>query len=359
MKTSRVSTGRRGYSTPAGLFNIVQKRKWHRSNIYSQAPMPYMQRLTWSGIALHAGYVPSHPASHGCIRLPNSFAKEMFGKTRIGTHVVVTHGDAKPVAIEHPALIQPKPQPALAEAKAGGGGHEVSGPAAGPTAQPGLALAPSPASLKPVSVSTEDGPAAAQPAETSAEPRSTAPLRVLLTRRNGRERMMDVQRLLAELGHDPGEIDGYMGSETGAAIKAFQGAAGLPVTGAYSDDLLEPLHRAANKGPVVHGHLYVRQDFKEVFDAPVVLREPEKPLGHHLYAVSDFDGDATSAQWFAVTADAKPETTAQDALGRFEIPEEIRQRLSEMLTPGSSMLVSDEGIGPETGEGTDFTVLVR
>src|SRR5262249_22079332 len=66
---SSVSTGVRSHPTPLGVFSIISKQRWHRSNIYSGAPMPYMQRITWSGIALHAGVVPGHPASHGCIRL--------------------------------------------------------------------------------------------------------------------------------------------------------------------------------------------------------------------------------------------------------------------------------------------------
>lgn len=90
--SSPVSTGKRGHSTPAGVFPILQKRVFHRSNIYSNAPMPYMQRLTWRGIAIHAGYVPGYPASHGCIRLPRSFAKALFDLTRADrTTVVVTN----------------------------------------------------------------------------------------------------------------------------------------------------------------------------------------------------------------------------------------------------------------------------
>ncbi|MGV3512061.1 MAG: L,D-transpeptidase family protein [Novosphingobium sp.] len=90
--SSPVSTGKRGHSTPAGVFPILQKRVFHRSNIYSNAPMPYMQRLTWRGIAIHAGHVPGYPASHGCIRLPRRFAKALFDLTRADrTTVVVTN----------------------------------------------------------------------------------------------------------------------------------------------------------------------------------------------------------------------------------------------------------------------------
>ncbi len=88
--TSPVSTGKRGHETPAGTFRILQKKVHHRSSKYDNAPMPYMQRLTWYGIALHAGRVPGYPASHGCIRLPRSFAKKLYGMTDYGTSVTVT-----------------------------------------------------------------------------------------------------------------------------------------------------------------------------------------------------------------------------------------------------------------------------
>jgi lipoprotein-anchoring transpeptidase ErfK/SrfK len=90
-RSSPVSTGRRGKRTPTGVFAILQKKTFHRSNLYSNAPMPYMQRLTWSGIAIHAGHLPGYPASHGCIRVPKAFARELFRVTNPArTAVIVT-----------------------------------------------------------------------------------------------------------------------------------------------------------------------------------------------------------------------------------------------------------------------------
>jgi lipoprotein-anchoring transpeptidase ErfK/SrfK len=89
--TTPVSTGKRGHETPTGTFRILQKKVHHRSNLYANAPMPYMQRLTWYGIALHAGHVPGYPASHGCIRLPKSFAKKLYGITDSGTVVTIVN----------------------------------------------------------------------------------------------------------------------------------------------------------------------------------------------------------------------------------------------------------------------------
>jgi lipoprotein-anchoring transpeptidase ErfK/SrfK len=89
--SSKVSTGRRGNETPVGTFPILQKKVHHRSNLYDDAPMPYMQRLTWGGVALHAGHVPGYAASHGCIRMPKAFAKKLYGITGFSsTAVVVT-----------------------------------------------------------------------------------------------------------------------------------------------------------------------------------------------------------------------------------------------------------------------------
>src|SRR5712671_6843194 len=93
---------------PLGVFSVISKQRWHRSNIYSAAPMPYMQRITWSGIALHAGVVPGHPASHGCIRLKNDFAVRLWHLTKRGTRVIIAHGDVQPVEITNPHLFQPK-----------------------------------------------------------------------------------------------------------------------------------------------------------------------------------------------------------------------------------------------------------
>ena len=87
---SRVSTGKTGYETPTGMFSILQKRREHYSNLYDDAPMPWMQRLTWDGVALHAGQVPDYPASHGCIRLPYAFAERLFEATTTGMTVIVS-----------------------------------------------------------------------------------------------------------------------------------------------------------------------------------------------------------------------------------------------------------------------------
>ena len=105
----------KGHPTPMGVFSIIQKHKLHHSNIYSGAPMPFMQRITWSGIAMHAGALPGYPASHGCIRLPMAFAARMWNWTKMGARVVITPGEITPARFSHPLLaeqkIAPQPQP--------------------------------------------------------------------------------------------------------------------------------------------------------------------------------------------------------------------------------------------------------
>ena len=101
---STVSTGQPGFETPVGRFNILQKRREHYSNLYNNAPMPFMQRLTWDGVALHAGEIPDRPASHGCIRLPAGFARNLFAVTELGAAVHVT--DLAPSAGEALAMVR-------------------------------------------------------------------------------------------------------------------------------------------------------------------------------------------------------------------------------------------------------------
>src|SRR5262245_55805875 len=116
---SSVSTGVERHPTPLGVFSVLSKKKWHRSNIYSAAPMPYMQRITWSGIALHAGDLPGYPASHGCIRLTNDFAIRLWHLTKRGTRVIIAHDDVRPVEISNLQLFVPKPKVASGSAEPG------------------------------------------------------------------------------------------------------------------------------------------------------------------------------------------------------------------------------------------------
>jgi hypothetical protein len=102
-----VSTGRPGHQTPTGVFTVLQKQKEHRSTIYDGAPMPYMERLTWGGIALHAGGLPGYPESHGCIHLPSEFAQRLFGISPSGMTVVISTEQSAPEPVAHPGYLAP------------------------------------------------------------------------------------------------------------------------------------------------------------------------------------------------------------------------------------------------------------
>ena len=109
---STVSTGKKGHETPTGVFTILQKKVDHKSNLYDDAPMPYMQRLTWSGVAMHAGNLPGYPASHGCVRLPLGFAKRLYGVTRLGLTVIVTDQAEVPRFAPTPTILSADPKTA-------------------------------------------------------------------------------------------------------------------------------------------------------------------------------------------------------------------------------------------------------
>ena len=120
---STVSTGKPGHETPTGVFTILQKHAEHYSNLYNSAPMPFMQRLTWDGIALHAGSLPGHPASHGCIRLPKAFAQKLFGVTELGITVIVTDANDLPrLAARESASASDKAGPGWLDVPASGAG---------------------------------------------------------------------------------------------------------------------------------------------------------------------------------------------------------------------------------------------
>ena len=200
---SAISTGIPGHPTPKGIFSIIGRERFHRSNIYSSAPMPFMQRITWSGIAMHLGVVPGHPASHGCIRLPAAFAAKLWGMTRIGERVIISPHDLAPVAFDHALLPQAKmrtsaeadkgdlgaeprqsqpvaasqtpvaPQPQEGKPEANAGGEAAASAKATPAAapqQPSLAAAEAPAA-KPQPEAEQSKVGAAEPAPSAnAEP---------------------------------------------------------------------------------------------------------------------------------------------------------------------------------------------
>lgn len=318
--SARISSGKPGHETPQGIFTVMQKRRHHRSNIYSNAPMPYMQRLTWSGIALHEGHVPNRPASHGCVRLPNGFAADLFAMQTRDRHVVIADAMPEVHDVTSAALFQPR----LAET----------------------------ASLDPASGT----------ASAPSDGEDSLPLRIYLTRHTGKHRLERVQHMLSRLGFYKGRIDGLMGRGTWRALIDFQLSADIKPTGIIKGATLPVLEAAFGVEETPAGHLYVRQGQQPVFDMPVQLDDADLPLGTHLFSMGAYSDTVRKANWVALTVEGNKFGGAGAALGAldcFHIPATARARIEKRLTSHSSLAISDTGLGQETGKGTDFIVVTR
>ena len=283
---SRVSTGTRSHPTPTGVFSIIQKSRWHRSNLYDDAPMFFMQRITWSGVALHQGVVPNHPASHGCIRMPEAFARQLWTTTSMGARVIVSRGEVAPVAIAHPNLFAFKRAPVMSQAQSVKAAVETWTFAS-------LASKTPLAGMTVTDLPTITVPEPVMPKAAPARPLKAGPVSVFVSRKEGR--------------------------------------------------------------------LYVRKGFEPVFDVAVAIEQADQPLGTHVFTAMAQNDDNTM-RWTVVSmapAAAGSPASAAGALDRIAIPQDARDQISEMLSPGASLIISDQGLGPETGKGTDFIVLTR
>ena len=307
--SAKISSGMPGYDTKMGVFSILEKKRRHHSNLYSGAPMPFMQRLTRSGTALHAGAIPGYPASHGCVRLPYSFAPKLFEMTSVGQNVVVTRGRPVPT----PNRASESVRASSAQAASGDGRFRRCAAASDRCG-----------CRSPPKAKIDDHAVAAF--------RSDAPLRMLVTRRTAHDRVMAVQYMLADLGYLARQnFIGNLGPATGSAIRAFQKANGLPVTGAFTDELVSQVYRAAGKTEPPEGHLFVRQGFKRVFDLPISFRDPAVSLGTHVFTVVKRGGGEAKPEWMAVSLEGGD---AASVLDRIDIPDDVRRSIAPRLTPG-------------------------
>jgi uncharacterized protein YjbI with pentapeptide repeats/peptidoglycan hydrolase-like protein with peptidoglycan-binding domain len=342
LTTSKISSGKPGYATRTGVFSILEKKRFHHSNLYSNAPMPWMQRLTRSGTAFHAGILPGYPASHGCIRLPFSFAPKLFTMTEVGGNVVVANHKIKPVPIEHANLFQPNGIHAIALASnLAGAAHEEHAAAFMDVGYP----------LDPFSYGDAIGSA------TSLDPEeSGAPLRILVTKQTERDRIIAVQNALAPMGYlEQQQFTGKLGKATVAAIMAFQKANGMRQTGIFTDDLAKRVYTTANLQAPPAGRLFVRQEFQKVFDAPLEIIDPDKPLGTHVFVATQ--GNGTELQWVALSVEGDEPANALD---RLVISPPIRNAIEQKLRFGSALIVSDVAIDSAIlPQGDDFLVLGR
>ena len=467
---SPVSTGMKGHSTPMGVFSVIQKHKMHRSNIYSGAPMPYMQRITWSGVAMHAGVLPGYPASHGCIRMPMAFAVKMWNWTRMGARVIVTPGQITPARFTHPLLVAQKvvPQPLIANDpatdapavksdKGADAGHATK-PAnseasldlrstvghAAPlreqthTADARAALpamnavvsdaTPSAANIPPASDTSNaeakvDAPKSEPAANNAADVKSAesasesvnAEDKPVETRvKASSETKSDAVNAEAstaaitnveEAKTSESKTPESKPAEPKAAEKPAEPVKAVTTTPAAPDvrkDTARPPGAAARAEPPRRpgliavfvsrkdSKLYVRENFRPQFDVPITIAPSDRPLGTHVFTAEADKNDPNLLRWSVVSlpvtarnaartdeddraarrrkmagaAEAKalpvPNSPAE-ALDRITIAPEAMARIAEVLTTGSSIVVSDHSVnqGGETGEGTDFIVPLR
>ena len=381
-----VSSGQKGRETPSGVFSVLQKNAEHYSNLYEDAYMPHMQRLTWSGIALHGGLLPGYPASHGCVRLPFDFAERLFGATRLGMRVIVTPSDVAPVEIAHPALFRSKPR---AEALIAALAAEAEA-AARKADQARLAAvsASREAAQAMVRVRVADNLqrraevqlAAAQAAldsAISAEAREIA--EDAKAKAIARITELQAQWVAAKAEAQP-KLDAVAPlREAAVALESVRVVAAEAARQAARE--LDPVSVFISRKSA---RLYVRRAFQPVLESPVTILDADRPIGTHVFtALARTDRDS-EMRWSVVSLDggrphgvvvdlaerarvgrgrhAEPMTThsegAKTALDRIVIPQDTLDRIAEMASPRSSLIISDEALSSETGNETEFVVVL-
>ena len=377
-----VSTGQKGRETPAGVFSIIQKEAEHYSNLYDDASMPHMQRITWSGIALHGGPLPGHPASHGCIRMPYGFAERLFEKTRLGMRVIIAPGDAAPVEVAHPALFSPEPDAGAHAAALAAEAIEVSRKAdqariATATATREAARAAVPVHrLEDLKARTEAQLAAAD-AALGAALSDEAKARAEDARAKVAARVADLRAQwdAAKAELQP-KLDAVASARDATAVaESARAAVAKAATEAARE--LEPVSVFVSRKTQ---RLYVRRGFEPILESPVTIRDADRPIGTHVFtAVARTD---TGLRWSVVplndgpralveahtrpqadgNRDLKPvpahASAAMSALDRVVIPQEVLDRIASTASPRSSMIISDEALSAETGKGTEFVAIL-
>ena len=412
---TRVSTGKAGHDTPSGIYSVIQRNRHHRSNIYSGAPMPYMQRITWSGIALHAGVVPNHPASHGCIRLPNEVAPKMWAVGRIGMRVVITRGTVAPVEVAHANLPVPQSTPVpIGEAPVTVRTAAVgTGPDAGEPrmldpyqfahvrrARAQAAAQEAEKAIKPAIERAQEASAAAslaseglraQQAAVEEMERKLATLREALVRAETAEQKAPIEDQIGAAAREVDEAKARLAAlrtaELAASDAAFAAARAVRDAEAAAVAAAEEARRAGwGMEPVSvlvsrkEGKVYVRQSFNQIHEEPIAIRDPERPLGTHVLTAMQATEGGGGLRWMAITltstapaAAAEPAprnarkgqpaaapaathaaSDAKDAVARVELPEATRKLIADRLWAGASLIISDLAPSGETGRGTDF-----
>ena len=356
-----VSSGQRGRETPAGVFTVLQKDAEHYSNMYDDAYMPHMQRLTWSGIALHGGVLPGYPASHGCIRMPYDFAERLFGATKLGMRVIVAPSNAVPVAIDHPALFQPKTGAATAAALAATVAAEEAARKANQARLVAIAayrewlLAMVPVRrAETLKLKAEWELAAAERAIAAA----ASPEAKQLAEDNKAKATARIGELEAQLDAGKTELQPKLAAMAAArdAATAAEGASTVAdeaVRKATRD--LEPVSVFISRKTQ---RLYVRQALQPVIEAPVTIQDADRPTGTHIFTA--LERTSAGIRWSVVSLGGGVMTTESDsakaALDRVTIPQDTLDFIAQRVWPRSSLIISDEALSAETGKETEFVM---
>lgn len=416
----RISSGRSGYETPVGVFSILQKNRDHVSNLYEDAKMPFMQRLTWSGVALHAGDLPGYPASHGCVRLPYGFAESIFDNTRIGMRVVLVRNNVAPVDISHPAL--PKPL-AAGQAVVTKMAYEDGGDIRAHAFEPDLTNWPerqaamaelrSVAAAKLVAANATAGPADAAQAtlKTKAAVRAKAAKALRsaeIGKKSADDRVARAEKSLAGAKR-PKDIERREQTKTKAIETAgaaeVKRAAALAALQSADSELAAATESAKKTSAAKDAafaaakdaeramlpvsvfisretqRVYVRQGHEPVFDAPVTIADVDEPIGTFVYTAFDYTTSGDDLKWTALSMTQRPPAeyarlsnkksrndvelelpltdtaAASGALDRITLAPDVQTRIAAVAWPGSSLIISDEGPSKETGKGTDHIVV--
>jgi len=359
-----VSSGQKGRETPAGIFSVLQKNAEHYSNLYDDAFMPHMQRLTWSGIALHGGPLPGYPASHGCIRLPYSFAERLFGTTKIGMRVIVAPGGVTPVAIEHPALFQPKTDHAAAAAAAAAAKVEEA------TAQADQArlvavTANRESTLAIATVRKTEALKLRAEAELAAAERAIASASSPEAKERAEDTTEKVTARIAELEPQLAaaksalqpKVDAVTAAREAAAAADRERVAAVEAARKAKRDL-EPVSVFISRK---NQRLYVRQALQPILEIPVTVRDADRPIGTYVFTAMERSG--VQVRWSMVSLVSEKDgasdlDSAKSALDRITIPQESLDFIAEKVSPRSALIISDEPLSPETGASTEFVVIL-
>jgi hypothetical protein len=366
-----VSSGQRGRETPAGIFSVIQKDADHHSNLYDDAFMPHMQRLTWSGIALHGGPLPGYPASHGCVRMPFDFAERLFDLTQMGLRVIVAPADVAPAEIDHPVLFQAKPgTDALAAARIAEA-DDAAKKADQARRAAGAAFRESTQAMTAVRVAENQkrrADALLATAETSPGSATSDE-----AKQQAETDKAQAAARVAELQTQLDTAKGLQQQKLDAVTKAREAAAAAETMRAMAADAARQAMRQTEPVSVLISRktqrLYVRQGFEPVLDVPVTIADPERPIGTHIFTAMERTGGESRLRWSVVSLEAGPSrgrnaepvaaeaSTARSALDRIVIPQDVLDRIVG-IAPRSSLVVTDEALSSETGKGTDFVVLL-